>query len=181
MHVLTIKLGATGDVVRTTPLLRRFNRVTWVTASKNRVLLDGLQLDSSATLRVISWEDRASLKDEFFDLVINLEDDVETAGILGLVRYDRLFGAYANDASQMAYTKDAASWFDLSLISAYGRERADGLKYLNRRTYQDMIFEGLGLKFAGEEYFLPPTSRSDLQGDVAIAPEAGPVWPMKKW
>src|SRR6185436_13366603 len=40
----------------------------------------------------------------------------------------------------------------------------------------------MGLTFNdGDRYLLPPTPTSDLQGDVAIAPEAGAVWPMKKW
>ena len=44
MNVLIIKLGATGDVVRTTPLLRRFDgEIAWITAAKNAVLLEGLR------------------------------------------------------------------------------------------------------------------------------------------
>jgi hypothetical protein len=72
-------------------------------------------------------------------------------------------------------------WFDLSLISSFGREAADKLKYRNRRTYQEMIFEGLGLEFDGEPYLLPGSLETDLCGDVAIAADAGHVWPMKKW
>ena len=38
MDILIIKLGATGDVVRTTPLLRRLDgNATWITAAKNTV------------------------------------------------------------------------------------------------------------------------------------------------
>ena len=181
MEVLIVKLAATGDVVRTTPLLRRFGGpVTWVTAAGNRSLLEGLE-DRSDDLRVLEWQDRSVLKGESFDLVINLEDDVETAGILKSVRTDRLFGAYSDAEHRTAYTGDARKWFDLSLISIYGRAKADELKFQNRRTYQELIFNGLRLDFAGEKYLLPPTPKSDLQGDVAIASEAGPVWPMKRW
>jgi len=67
------------------------------------------------------------------------------------------------------------------LISSHGRARADELKLLNRRTYQDLIFDGLGLQFGGEEYLLPKPNDTGLSGDVAIAADAGPVWPMKKW
>jgi hypothetical protein len=81
----------------------------------------------------------------------------------------------------MAYTDDAHRWFDLSLISRHGREEADRLKLLNRATYQELVFEGLGFRFDGEEYVLPPTSPSELEGDVALSPVAGPVWPMKAW
>src|SRR6266699_36242 len=97
MNVLIVKLGATGDVVRTTPLLRRFaGRVTWVTASRNKSLLEGLH-GTSADLRVLEWEDRSLLNGQSFDLAINLEDDVETAGILKSVHMERLFGAYVSD------------------------------------------------------------------------------------
>ena len=44
-----------------------------------------------------------------------------------------------------------------------------------------MIFEGLGFPFTGENYFLPQAIETGLSGDVAIAADAGPVWPMKKW
>lgn len=181
MKTLILKLGATGDVVRTTPLLRRLEgEVIWVTSAKNRVFLDGLE-GASCSLRVLTWEQSGELEGGQFDLAINLEDDLETAAILNRVRCERVFGAYANGQGQMAYSEDARAWFDLSLISVHGREQADRLKYANRRTYQDLIFSGLGWTFEGESYLLPPTPASPLQGDVAIAPEAGAVWPMKKW
>jgi heptosyltransferase-2 len=181
MKTLVIKLGATGDVVRTTPLLRRFHgQVTWVTAPKNKPLLEDLE-KTSAALRILDWNERSTIAGERFDLIINLEDDAETARILDSVQADRLFGAYENRGQGMSYTKDASNWFDLSLISIHGREKADQLKFQNRQSYQEAIFQGLGFQFKGEAYLLPPTPETDLRGDVAIASEAGPVWPMKKW
>jgi heptosyltransferase-2 len=181
MNLLIVKLGATGDVVRTTPLLRAFDgQVTWLTSPKNKTLLEELP-ELRVDLRAITWNERSLLNAESFDLVINLEDDLETAGILRSVRTERIFGAYADEQNHMRYTEDASKWFDLSLISIYGRQKADELKLHNRRSYQELIFDGLGLGFKGEQYLLPPTRESDLQGDVAIAPEAGPVWPMKQW
>ena len=69
----------------------------------------------------------------------------------------------------------------MSLISTFGREEADRRKLLNRRTYQELIFEGLGLGFSGEPYYLPPPQPTGLKGDVAISSTAGLVWPMKQW
>jgi hypothetical protein len=69
----------------------------------------------------------------------------------------------------------------LSLISVYGRQEADKLKYLNRQTYQELIFGALGMQFCGEEYMMPEPMETGLFGDIAIAAEAGPVWPMKNW
>jgi heptosyltransferase-2 len=181
MKTLIVKLGATGDVVRTTPLLRRLKGdVVWLTAAKNRTLLEGLS-DLAVNLDVLCWEERADLEGRSFDLVIQLEDDAETAAIQQSVRTARLFGAYQGDAGVMSYTRDSSRWFELSLISEFGRKKADELKVRNRSTYQKLIFDGLEMEFAGEEYFLPPTIESKLTGDVAIAPEAGAVWPMKKW
>jgi hypothetical protein len=177
MNTLIVKLNATGDVVRTTALLRRLNGdVTWITAKANLELLAGTQ-----RLRSLAWEERESARDRDYDLVISLEDEVEVAAFVSQVRHVRKFGAYLSDENQVAYTADAHGWFDLSLVSRYGRQRADELKLLNRRTYQDLVFEGLGWRFEGEPYLLPTPAWTGLTGDVAIAPVAGPVWPMKGW
>lgn len=183
MEILIIKLGATGDVVRTTPLLRRFPaRFTWITAAKNKPYVLNLPGFDAARLEVLAWEDRAALHGRAFDLAISLEDDPETAALLDSLQARRVFGAFRDASGTMTYSEDASAWFDLSLISRYGRERADELKYLNRDTYQNLVFRGLGLEFSdADTYLLPPTPPSPLQGDVAIAPEAGAVWPMKKW
>jgi heptosyltransferase II len=178
MNLLIIKLNATGDVVRTSSLLRRLQgNITWITARDNTVLLDRL----GPNLRCLSWENRDIARDTDYDLVINLEDEKEMAGFVAEMRYKRLFGARLNGQETVGYTDDSRRWFDLSLISVYGRAEADQLKFQNRRTYQELIFEGLGLRFEGEKYFLPEPAATDLSGDVAIAPVAGPVWPMKNW
>jgi heptosyltransferase II len=178
MNVLIIKLGATGDVVRTTPLLRRLSgSVTWITAAKNAVLLDGL----SDSLRHFSWEARARALDIPYDLAINLEDTLEVAMFLKTVRPAEIFGAYSDSSQQLRYTDNSRCWFDLSLISSYGRQEADRLKLLNRQTYQELIFTGLGLRFVDDPYLLPNPIETELAGDVAIAADAGHVWPMKKW
>jgi len=178
MKVLIIKLGATGDVVRTTPLLNRLDgQITWLTSAKNTVLVDGMKND----LRCFSWEERQRALDTHYDLAINLEDTLDVAQFVRTVRCGEMFGAYVDSDVLLRYTKDFARWFDLSLISAYGKQKADALKFQNRRTYQEMIFEGLGLRFAGEPYLLPEPLETKLSGDVALGAEAGPVWPMKKW
>ncbi len=178
MNTLIVKVGATGDVVRTTPLLSRLKgQVTWLTASKNTVLLEGLNCD----LRCFSWEERERALDTRYDLGINLEDTLDVGQFLKTLRCKEIFGAYVDSNNSLRYTENSRCWFDLSLISSYGRHEADRLKFLNRQSYQDMIFNGLGLRFAGEPYLLPEPIETGLSGDVAIAADAGHVWPMKKW
>ena len=106
---------------------------------------------------------------------------MDVAQFVETVRPGEIFGAYVDTDNALRYTQNSKDWFDLSLISSYGRQEADRLKFLNRRTYQDMIFEGLGLRFTGETYLLPKPIETGLWGDIAIAANAGPVWPMKKW
>src|SRR5882762_10080783 len=70
MSVLIIKLGATGDVVRTTPLLRRLDGpVSWITAENNVALPEGIDRE----VRCVSWENRKHVADADYDLVINRE------------------------------------------------------------------------------------------------------------
>jgi hypothetical protein len=179
MNTLIVKLNATGDVVRTTTLLRSLpGEVTWVTAPNNLPLLSGL----SGNVRGVSWDDREQVRDRFFDLVVSLEDEREAAELVSSVKTQRLFGAYLDPSTgSLRYSEDARGWFDLSLISRFGRVQADRLKLQNRRTYQELVFEGLGLQFRGEPYVLPEPAMTGLVGDIAMAPVAGAVWPMKNW
>jgi ADP-heptose:LPS heptosyltransferase len=178
MNTLIIKLGATGDVVRTTPLLEKLSgKITWITAAKNISLLQGLQINP----RSISWEQRSAVVNERYDFVINLEDTLESGQFVQALKFDRLFGALLDTNGKLVYTDDSSGWFDLSLISRFGKQEADRLKLENHRTYQDLIFSGLGFEFNGEKYLLPEPSKTDLPGDIAISPKAGAVWPMKNW
>jgi len=177
-RILILKLNATGDVVRTTPLLRSLQgEFTWITARNNIVLLDRL----AENCQSLTWEERETVLGQHYDLIINLEDEPELAAFSRSVRHKQLFGAYMNESGTLTYTEDSRHWFDMSLISRHGKQKADALKLQNRRTYQELIFEGLGLRFAGEKYVLPEPLCTDLSGDVAIAPVAGAVWPMKNW
>jgi ADP-heptose:LPS heptosyltransferase len=178
MNVLIVKLNATGDVVRTTTLLHRLQgHVTWITAEMNTALVEGIV----PPIRCLSWMNREAARDRAYDLVINLEDEQEVAAFLVNVDARRLFGAHLDQETAVTYTDDSRGWFDLSLISKYGRKRADELKLANRRTYQDLVFDALGMRFADETYRIASPAPTDLSGDVAIAPVAGPVWPMKGW
>jgi ADP-heptose:LPS heptosyltransferase len=176
--VLIVKLNATGDVVRTTALLRRLDgNITWLTASGNRPLLEGIQ----SNLRCVPWEQRDIVLDCRFDLVINLEDDLDVAQFVDRLSPNRVFGACLAPDRSISYSNDAREWFDMSLISRFGRRHANDLKLHNRRTYQQIVFSGLGYDFHGDRYLLPKATQTDLFGDVAIASTAGPVWPMKYW
>jgi lipopolysaccharide heptosyltransferase II len=178
MRILIIKLGATGDVVRTTTLLHILNgEIHWLTYDNNSIMLNG----NEKIEKCIPWSKNAVLKNTDYDFVINLEDSFEVARLLYEIKYKDLFGAYINKSNELTYTESSKEWFDISLASRFGKERADELKLKNRKTYQEMIFKGIGNNFNGETYFLPESTETVLAGDIAIAPESGNVWPMKNW
>src|SRR5512132_4400512 len=103
MRTLIVKLGATGDVVRTTPLLERLGGdVTWLTERKNAVLLEGV----SERLRCVSWDERESVPDIEYDLIINLEDTLEIGAYLKGRKGKQWFGAYTDANDQLRYTDD---------------------------------------------------------------------------
>lgn len=179
MRTLIVKLGASGDVIRTTTLLHILDgEVDWLTSELNLQLLAGLD-----RVNAVAWPDRARLRDRAYDLVINLEDSADLARELRRlrIRSDEAYGACVNSEGLLTYTGSSAAWFDLGIISRYGIDRANILKFKNRKTYQEHLFRGLGREFSGQPYLLPPVPPSDLFGDVAIASEAGTVWPMKNW
>src|SRR2546430_17610306 len=116
MNVLIIKLGATGDVVRTTPLMRRFNgNITWVTAATNTGLLESLQ----DNVRPFSWEERERALDRHYDLAIIMEDTLDVAQFLTAVTRGEIFDAYADSDNSLRNTENTRRWIDLSVVSSF--------------------------------------------------------------
>jgi heptosyltransferase-2 len=178
MKILIIKLGAAGDVVRTTTLLHLFKKdeVDWITSKENSILLK----DNPFVTRVVISDELIRSNLDEYDLVINLEDNFESSEIVRSVKFKELFGCYSKD-NKLTYTDSSSAWFDLSLISKFGKQKADELKYENKLSFQELIFKGLGYEFKGEPYILPNSTETDLRGDIAISPKAGNRWPMKNW
>ena len=81
-NVLIIKVGALGDVVRTTPLLRVLEgNITWVTAARAVPLLEGNPYIDR--IRRIEAGPERLLGDKY-DLVINLEDEPAAAKLASI-------------------------------------------------------------------------------------------------
>ena len=181
MKTLIIKLGALGDVLRTTPLLRALpSDVTWVAGKEALPLLPRRRLAS-----VLSREAAAGLAGARFDLVLCLEEDRRAAALASSVEAGRIIGTCLAPDGRLCYTADAAPWFDMSLISRMGKARADRRKLANTRTYQEHLFAMLGRRFSGEEYLLGPAAspraRSSRPLRVGLDGRASPRWPMKRW
>lgn len=165
-------------MVRTTPLLRVLEgEIDWLTSDSNVIILE----TNPKINKIIPLSGVNDLLGETYGLIINLEDTNEIGELLEQIHHKEMFGAFLNRSDQLIYTESSREWFDLSLISRFGKKKADELKLRNRKSYQELIFKGLGYRFNGEKYFLPRAIQTDLSGDVAIVPRAGSVWPMKNW
>ncbi len=153
-------------------------RVTWVTSEKAAPLLLG-----NPYIDHLYWIDGSyeALQGKRFDLVINLEDEPMPAALASGLRKGTLIGAYMGDYG-VTYTESAREWFDMSLISKLGKQKADELKLNNRKAYQECVFSMVGHRFQGEKYVLNvPLAKVPVPNLVGLEPRAGGVWPMKRW
>ncbi|PIR15193.1 MAG: hypothetical protein COV48_15740, partial [Elusimicrobia bacterium CG11_big_fil_rev_8_21_14_0_20_64_6] len=176
-EILIIKLGALGDVLRTTPLLRRLDgRVTWVTRREAFPLLSG----NPRIERLVPVEAGDEVRARAYDLVINFDEDDLACRLASTVRARRRVGAGVRDGAK-TYCAASAPWFDMSLISRLGLEAADRLKARGRASYQDYLFRACGLRFRGEEYMLSLRPVRIDERLVALERRVGLTWPAKAW
>ena len=134
-RILVIKLGAAGDVVRTTPIfhLMGADDVVWITAPENAPLLAGTHA------RVLTRPADAAAAGPY-DLVLSLEEEHQPLkAIFAALRFRQVIGAYPTAAGVVSYTAELRGWFDMSLISTYDAAEANRLKLANRRSYQEIF------------------------------------------
>jgi len=182
-RILIIKLGAIGDVLRTTTVLREIDgEIIWVTKEESFPLLSKNQ--KIKTLTTLSAFLSGHERFEEFDLVLSLDDEVDACRMASSVKSKRLVGAYLEGGSRI-YSESSAGWFDMGLISRFGLDRANDLKRANTKTFQELLFEMLGLEFKGQKYdfFLQKDDHKKNAGQlrVGIETRAGDRWPMKQW
>jgi heptosyltransferase-2 len=190
MNILIVKLGAIGDVLRTTSLLPGLKqkyypaKIDWITAAAARELL----VNNLFISHLWSWEERNQLG--AYDLVIGLEDDKPACEMVANVKSEKIIGAYLKNGRQV-YTPSA--WFDMSAISKYGIERANELKKINQKTYQQHMSELLDIPVSNYVFELTKDEIeygrkaikelgfSRNERIIGINTGAGKRWPQKSW
>ncbi len=146
-RILIIKLGAAGDVIRTTPLLARFRKeypgahITWLTHTPE--ILPKSQID-----KIYKFDFKAiyALTHLKFDVVVNLDKDVEACALLSDIPAARKFGFGWQDGHIVPVNALAEHKL---LTGAF-----DNLSRLNRKNYLQEIFEICGFEFQQEPYVL---------------------------
>ncbi len=192
-RILILKLAAMGDVLRTTAILEPLKKqypashITWaVDAASYDLLKKNKYIDRLLTFHS---DLRLQLEVEAFDLALSLDKDPRSAALamrvnarekkgFGLSSYGNIFPL--NPESQYA--------FDLGID--------DDLKFKrNRKSYQEIIFEAIGLPYNREPYVLEVDAESAEYASetlkrsgvrdgsllVGICPGAGPLFANKSW
>ncbi|MHC4377119.1 MAG: glycosyltransferase family 9 protein [Planctomycetota bacterium] len=177
-QILILKTGALGDVLRTTSILpglrQRYGStaVTWLTAPAARDLVRlhplvdtvlAAKPDDTAALGDLG----ASLAATAFDRVISLDDEEPLCALATRLadpaaRPGVLSGAYFGPDGQRAYTDDVSPWFDMGLLSRFGKQRADELKVANQRSHAAIYAEMLGIEMGEPE--LPLDAHAEAFG-----------------
>jgi lipopolysaccharide heptosyltransferase II len=175
---LIIKLGAMGDVLRTTTIVRALpGPVTWVTRPASLPLLENIP----QIRQVVPFEAAPEeLQGRHFGLAACLDDEPEACALLERVTFDRHVGARAENG-RIVYAAEARSWYDMGLVSRFGKERADELKRLNTRSYQEHLFGMFGLEFRGEDYLFGTPPHPASRQRVGIEMRADARWQLKRW
>jgi heptosyltransferase-2 len=147
--ILIIKVGALGDVLRTTcilPGLKRKHpsaRIEWLTSS---MAFDLVNRNPLVDITHSQGDCGAkTIQQKSYDLVVNLEDSEWACELASLLGTNRLVGSFSLDGKRR-YTEDSAPWFDMSLVSQFGKIRADQIKKQNRKTYSAILFDMLKIE-----------------------------------
>ncbi|MFH1145425.1 MAG: glycosyltransferase family 9 protein [bacterium] len=183
MKVLIVKLGALGDVVRTTALLPAIKGdAHWLTSPSSYELLC-LNPYLKCVYRFGDDYDHQRLLGQYFDLVISLDEELPVLQLVQKVKRHSLVGVYVDEiTNEVKYTDHGKGWFDMSLISRHGKEKADELKKQNNRTFQEYLYEMFSLPFTDQEYQLGVNLSRETKYAVGVERWAGGErWPTKRW
>jgi heptosyltransferase-2 len=192
-RILIIKLAATGDVIRTTPLLSGLREkyknphITWVTdPAAFQLLRTNREIDRLFTFNL---ESVLYLTAQGFDLLISLDKEPRAVGLAGNIRAKKKAGFRLSKVGTLDI-------FDRRSEYALRLGIDDPLKFNeNEKSYQEIVFGMCGLDYRGERYDLKidpadgDYARSLFEekglskGEITVGLNigAGPVFVNKAW
>lgn len=191
--ILILKVGALGDVVRTTYFLpgirKRYNEeveIFWITSKNAYDLLKNNEYIDKI-LFIENKEDIEKIKEITFDWIISLEDEEELYNYISEVSYKKLSGVYKED-NILKYTDDLKQWFDMGLLSKYGKEKADQLKKINNLSHTEIFSKGLNIEIKEPYFFGDNLLENKIKNEIkkiknykiiGLNLNAGKRWPSK--
>jgi heptosyltransferase-2 len=146
-RVLIIKLGAIGDVIRTTPLLRRLRAerpgsyITWLTHTP--AILPQAEIEE---ILKFDFASALQLQGREFDVVINLDKEKEACALLNTIKAKEKYGYSLRPYDGVAWPVNELAEHKF-LTGTF-----DQVSLANTKPYVQEIFELCGFDFRGEEY-----------------------------
>ena len=147
-RILIIKLGALGDVIRTTPILHKIKasepdaEIWWLT------LVPDVLPKTLDQILTFTPQSVATLMATEFDIVYNLDKDKEACALCAGIRAKVKKGFTLRNGKCAPIDAAAEHKFLTGVF--------DDLSKTNVKSYQEEIFEICGYAFAGEQYIMPP-------------------------
>ena len=146
-RILIIKLGAIGDVIRTTPLVVKFKKefpdckITWLTWTPD--ILPSSQIDE-----ILKWDHNSLLyvQHSHWDIAINLDKEKEAGALLKIVDAEEKYGYVLKDNEIQPINELAVHKFSTGMF--------DDVSKANTKSYLQEIFEICGHTHAGEPYLM---------------------------
>ncbi len=180
-NILIIKLGAAGDVLRTTPILAPLRkeyphaRIWWLTHSP--ALVPALLVD-----RILTWksENIEILHALHFARILNLDKDHYACALASTLSADVKDGFVLGPFGEAAPANDRANAKFVTGIF-------DDVSLKNHNDYPTELFETCGYTFQGEEYLIDaPVKETFLNLDttrplVGLNTGAGARWTSRLW
>lgn len=146
-RILIIKLGAAGDVLRSTPLAVRYRNefpdchITWLTNTPEL-------LPESEINEIYKYDAKSNtvVSNSFYDIAANLDKDKDACILLRNTKAKKKFGFTWNENHIEAIGKAAQEKLLAGLFDEYSKK--------NKKSYQQEIFEMCGFEFSNEPYLL---------------------------
>jgi len=159
--ILIIKLGAAGDVIRTTPLLRKLKQVypqayiTWLTLTPDLIPSDWVDQILLFDLKSI-----VALQASHFDLLINLDKDLEACALANQVSAVKKKGFGLSELNRcQPLDADSEHKFLTGIF--------DNVNKSNTKSYPQEIFEICGFEFNCEKYILSNFAENNYHWHIA--------------
>ena len=188
--ILILKLGAIGDVIRTTTILNGLRKkygddihITWVVGKESFDLIKNNKYVNKAL--VFDEEAKLRLSQEKFDILLSLEIAPPATLLANLVNAKEKFGYYFDeDGHPSAFNKAAEPYLERVFSDKVNKEK--------KKTYQEMLFEFLEISYNKEEYVIESIKedyakefmkRKNLGNKkiIGINIGSGSRWPSKRW
>lgn len=164
-RILIIKLGAIGDVIRTTPLVTRYKKLypgakfTWITLSP-----DILPKNEIHEILKLSPETLLYVQNTQWDIAVNLDKEKEASALLKILNAREKYGFTLVDGVSQPVNALAEHKFLTGIF--------DDVSKANTKNYCTEIFEICGLIYENEPYLLDNHADAGYVWDI---PSGNPV------